>query len=112
MPVWIWWIIWSTLTIGALATWGYLLFSLGKPLKSLAESAQSLNEVSQGFAKAASEKPVGEHPFDNLDDSPEQLQAEREVLLDRRRERKEDRARRLRRRVKNIKLEGRFKDVR
>ena len=112
MPGWFWWVLWAVLGFAALAVWGYLFFTLTRPLAKLAASAQKLATVAEAFAAAAAEKPTAEHPADNLDDSPEKLQAEREVLLDARRERKEVRARRLRRRVKNIKLEGRFKDVR
>ncbi len=112
MAGWIWWLLWGGLALSALGVWGYILSSMGRPAAKLAKSFAKLMPLIEGLNEAASLEVVLEHPESNLADSPELLQAERDALIDRRRKRKEVRARSLVSRVKNIKLEGRFKDVR
>ncbi|MCX8529160.1 MAG: hypothetical protein ORN27_03725 [Rhodoluna sp.] len=112
MAGWVWWLIWGGLGLLALGVWGYILYSMSRPAAKIVASIEKLMPVLEKFNQAASAEIAIEHPKSNLDDSPELLQAERDALIDRRRKRKEVRARSLVTRVKNIKLEGRFKDVR
>jgi len=112
MPGWIWWIIWISLGVGALVVWGLIVASWTPALKRIAKQVTKLLPLLQKLSEAATQEAVIEHPEDNMSDSPELLQVERDALLDRRRKRKEVRARSLVARVKHIKLEGRFKDVR
>lgn len=112
MEAWIWWLIWGLLAVAAIAVWGFLLYSLTPAATNIIKSLQKLAVVAEKLDAAASTKPKLEHPVDNLHDSPTMVQRERKTLLTERRKRKEARARRLVTRVKDIKLEGRFKDVR
>lgn len=112
MEAWVWWLIWGLLGFAALGVWGFLLYSFTPAVGKILESLQKLALVAEKLDSAASTKQTLAHPKDNLSDSPESVQMERRQLLDQRRKRKEARARRLIARVKNIKLEGRFKDVR
>lgn len=112
MQGWVWWLIWGLLGFVALGVWGYLLYSLKAASNSIMKHLQKLAAAAEKLDTAASNKPKLSHPEDNLSDSPASVQRERKTLLDKRRKRKEARARRLVSRVKNIKLEGRFKDVR
>ena len=112
MESWVWWLIWTFLGLLAIGTWLIILLGYRKAASSLAESAAKLVTLSEQLNTAASELPSKEHPRDNLKDDPAQLIAARTELLKGRAKRKEDRARRLVARVKDIKVEGRFKDVR
>ena len=107
-----WWLIWGLLGLLALGVWGYLLASLTPSAEKIFASLEKLAAIAEKLDAAASNKPELEHPADNMNDSLASVQQQRKVLLDGRRKRKEERARRLVARVKNIKLEGRFKDVR
>jgi hypothetical protein len=112
MEAWVWWLIWGSLGLFALGVWGFLLYSLTPSIGKIFASLQKLSEVAEKLDAAASTKPLMDHPADNLSDAPAKVLLERKELLEHRRKRKEARARRLIARVKNIKLEGRFKDVR
>ncbi len=112
MPGWIWWLIWGGLVLFAFGVWGYIVSSMSRPAAKLANSVEKLMPLLAKLSEAASVEVFVEHPESNLEDSKELLQSERDALIDRRRKRKEVRARSLVTRVKNIKLEGRFKDVR
>ena len=112
MQAWVWWLIWGLLGFLALGVWGYLLYSYTPAIGKILESLQKLATVAERLDAAASAKQKLAHPEDNLSDSLASVQMERKQLLDQRRKRKEARARSLIARVKNIKLEGRFKDVR
>jgi hypothetical protein len=112
MPGWIWGIIWISLGVGALVVWGLIIASWTPAVKRITKHVAKLLPLLQKLGDAATLEAVIEHPQDNMSDSPELLQVERDALLERRRKRKEVRARSLVARVKHIKLEGRFKDVR
>ena len=112
MQAWVWWLIWGLLGFFALGVWGYLLYSYTPAVTKIIDSLQKLATVAEKLDAAASTQQKMAHPKDNLSDSLASVQQERKQLLDQRRKRKEARARSLIARVKNIKLEGRFKDVR
>jgi biopolymer transport protein ExbB/TolQ len=109
---WIWAIIWVSLGVGALVVWSLIFASMVPSSKAIARQVKKLAPAVKKLNQALQEERLIEHPQDNMSDSPELLQAERDALLERRRKRKERRARSLVARVKHIKLEGRFKDVR
>lgn len=112
MDAWVWWLIWTFLVLLALGSWLIILLGYRKAAASLAESAAKLLALSEQLNDAANAVPSRAHPKDNLKDDPAALIAQRSELLKGRAKRKEDRARRLVARVKDIKVEGRFKDVR
>ena len=111
MPGWIWLCIWLFLGGLAVAVWGSILARMVRPGAKLQSDLEKLRLLSDHLNAQLSKRPKSAHPEDNLLDDPEQLTAERLALKARRRKRKERRARRLVSRVKDIKLEGRFKDV-
>ncbi len=111
MASWLWLLIWLGLGLIAFAVWAVLLVRMVRPAARLQADLEKLNFVSAQLKAEVRKRPPAEHPEDNLGDDPERLNAERLVIQAKRRKRKERRARRLVSRVKDIKLEGRFKDV-
>ena len=112
MESWVWWLIWSFLVLLALGTWIIIIAGMKKPAQRMLESLERLAELGKGLEHAGASKAKLEHPKDNLRDDPSTQVQRRRALLEERSKRKQARARRLVARVKNIKVEGRFKDVR
>ena len=111
MASWLWWLIWLGLGLVAVVVWVALLVRMVRPAAKLQADLEKLRFIQAKLKSEIKKRPPAEHPEDNLNDDPERLNAQRLVIQAKRRKRKERRARRLVSRVKDTKLEGRFKDV-
>jgi len=108
---WLWLLIWLGLGLVAVVVWVALLARMVRPASKLQAELEKLRFIQAKLESEIKKRPPAEHPEDSLNDDPERLNAQRLVIQAKRRKRKERRARRLVSRVKDIKLEGRFKDV-
>lgn len=109
MTIWSW--VFIAIGGAALVTWVALLVRLAKPAKRLIRDLAALDSKTNLLREQLEDRPAGDHPRNNLKDSPAELLAQRAAWKTARAKRERDRQRRLVARVKQIKVEGRFKNV-